>query len=263
MSKHVQAFLWALAYSTIGCGLFQGGSDTSMKNKKDSIYFLASIFRQTQPHVRSLQSLACDAVEKSCSTRQLLSELAKDNPTFSKTEGLELTNISFTKSYPDPFLYGNYVDDPSCYCGPTHTEAHSFIFTTSLALLEDSIVIFDAIVTEPMLHIVFFTTEQVARANPMLLTLLQTCFIRLCNQSDMINESMFIDVIGVELSIPQQSQTNQTLESQMEQVISILNSRKFTQNCHCRECQEVDAAYEACISFIQKHVISLFVEAIN
>ena len=265
VSDDMQAFVWALGYSIIGCVLYHRGSDYSkIENKKDSIFFLASIFRDTQPHVRSLQSLAFEAVEKgplSKKQQQIQSYLTKANPTLSKTEGLEYTKNSSTKSYPEPFLvHDSYVDDPSCFCGPTHAEIHSFIFTTSLVFLEDNITLYNDTVSEPFLHIVFLTIYKVAQANLMLVTLLQTCFIRMSNQSSMLTESIFGDVIGIELSVPSQfRQSNQTLESHMELVISTLKSTTYTQNCLCRACQELEAAYKACISFIERHVISLFI----
>jgi hypothetical protein len=265
VSEDMQAFVWALGYSTIGCVLFHRDSDYSkIENKKDSIFFLASIFRDTQPHVRSLQSIAFEAVEKCHLTKkqqQILSCMTNANPTLSKTDGLEYTKNSSTKSYPEPFLvHDSYVDHPSCFCGPTHAEVHSFIFTTSLAFLEDNITIYNDTVSEPFLHIVYLTLYKIAQANLLLVTLLQTCFIRMSNQSSMLTYSIFGDVLGMQLSVPSQfRQSNQTLESHMELVISNLNSTTYTHNCFCRSCQEMEAAFKACISFTERHVVSLFI----
>lgn len=257
-SQNVEAFVWALGYMTFGCGLNVSISDvdSQLKIKKEALYFLCSAFQKTHPHVRTLQSLSFDKAAKEDCHRDYMNSIATDNPSFINTE--KLSKMCFHVSCPDSFFYEEHVAEmDGFYNGPSESNINSCIFTSCLKYLEDKTNLYQSSGTLKVKHGILIQNDLVTD-HRVLYMLLNKVFQDLGKKSPRIDKSICAcnRYIGFKLKCPWDCEMNKELLCDVHLAVLFLNGKKYSKYCNCRECIEFDAAYQACLYFVDRAVLS-------
>jgi len=256
-SQNVEAFVWALGYKTFGCGLDVSACevDQHLKTSKEALYFLQSVFQQTQPNVRTLQSLSHAEALKEEKYREYMNYVTSDNPSFMSNENL--TKTSSGLGYADAFFYDENVEHiDGMYNGPSEKNVSSFIFTSCLKFLEDSTELFGSSAALNVQEGIVIR-HQLQNTHPNLHELLNEVFSDLGKKSARLSKSIckFNRYIGIKFSRHLNCDWNKELLCDFHLTVLQLKGNKYSKYHSCRESIEIDAAYQACLLFIERAVL--------
>ena len=257
-SQNMVAFVWALGYKTFGCGLHVSVSDfdAKLKIKKEALYFLCSAFRNTHPHVRTLQSLSFDQVSTEQYYTDYVNYITTDNPSFTEPE--KTTKTSFYVGSPDSFFYDEHVQQiEGFYTGPSDRNINSFIFISCLKFLQENTNLNQSSRTLNVKSGILIRNHLVTE-NKVLYALMNEVFSDLGKKSHRINQSICAcnQYIGFRLKRPWDCEMNKEFLCDLSLAILSLNKKKYSKYCSCRECLEFDAAYQACLFFVDRSALA-------
>ena len=258
VSGNMEAFVWALGYSSFGCGLdvFFDRFDTELKTKKEALYFLQTAFQQTLPHVRTLQSLSFQEASTQPHNIDYLNYIATDNPSFENPE--KLTRTCFHMSYPDPFFYDENIENvDGFYCGPSEKNISSFIFTSCLKFLEENSKLYESSGTLHVRHGILIHSHLGVSHN-VLFHLLHKVFSDLGRKSSRIDRAIRAcsRFIGIAFRSPLDCEANIELLCDFHLAVLHLKKKMYSKYCRCRACVECDAGYQACLFFVDRAVLA-------
>jgi len=256
-SQNVEAFVWALGYKTFGCGLdiSHCDGDEDLKTRKEALYFLQSVFQQTQPNVRTLQSLSHAEAHKEEKYREYMNYVTSDNSSFTNREKLTKTCCSIAS--PDSFFYNKNVEHiDGMYNGPSEKNVSSFIFTSSLKFLEDNTKLYGSSTALNVQEGVVIR-HHLQKTHTNLYKLLEEVFSDLEKKSARLSKSIcsFKNYIGIKFSRHLNCDWNKELLCDFHLTVLQLKGKKYLKYCSCRECIELDAGYQACLLFVDRAVL--------
>jgi len=246
VSRHMKTFVFALGFHLLGCchpiGLATPGG---VKNKIEAILLLEYAFRQTLPPIRSLQDLSCDATAKSSDAYYL--NYLHDNPSF-----CTLMEEDFSKSCTTKFPVDHGVSDQFHHpASHTVTEVMSYVLTTCLAQLEDSIVVTHKNWSHHIDCAVLFHPQRLQQVNRPLMGVLLKCFLDMAGNYPRIFSSLYrCDMFfGIVFQSPRDSYNNRELLSELDSAVIEMKETSLG-GCRCRKCQEMRAIRFACFRFL-------------
>ena len=257
VSRNMQTYLWNLGYISIGAGLFEEGFEPEKKEMVEALFFVEDAFKKTLPPVRSLQSLTFDAVHKSGDSE--LPDYLTDNPTISRMECLQMSKDSATFCDFKEF-FGDSVNQSSIdYIGAQKDTVMSYYFTTCLLLIEQTVKIKYNSTSHQFQNALLFDSRKLMKADMLINSLLQGCLKDINEKSSSVKKSFHRcdHFWGLVLG---NTHVNRFI---LRQVLFFLNTSKskYLNKCfvnlyshdpceECRDCQELEAAHEACITFL-------------
>ena len=264
VSRNMQTYLWNLGYISIGAGLFDEGFQPEKKDLVEALFFVEDAFKKTLPPVRSLQSLTFDALQKSGDSK--LPDYLTDNPTISRTECLQMSKDSVIFCDFRDFFFRDSVKQPSIrYIGAQKDTRMSYNFTTCLFLIEQSVKIKYNSTSSQIENALFFDSRILLKADLLLNTLLEECLKDISEKSPIVcmhfRNREYEDFWGLRFENPLNTHFNRFI---LRNVLFFLSTSKskYLSQCsvnylfssnpseECRSCQELEAASEACTTFI-------------
>jgi hypothetical protein len=267
VSNTMKPFVWALGYKSIpgSCLLSEIPQDMIVKSKTDSIFLLQHFFQNEFPQVRSLQSLAFDAVERHGVWNDYTLYVKKDNTTFTNRECLLLVKDCSSMTMPDIPLFEEDEEDfqrelvPIIYPGPSDEDISSYFFSCSLATLYELTSIYRSSALDQVQSGILFHTQKLRQQNVPLYKLLLTCFQNIAaNSSSLIDSAIFTSTrfIGFVLHSPLLCEYNEELLTDIMLLLLVMNKHPYMSVSPCRCCLEYDAVYQACLYFVERTVIN-------
>ena len=261
VSRNMQTYLWNLGYISIGAGLFEEDLEPEKKKMVEALFFVEDAFKKTLPPVRSLQSLTFDAVQKSGDSE--LPDYLTDNPTISRMECLQMSKDSATFCDFRDF-FGDSVNQSSIkYIGAHKDTVMSYNFTTCLLLIEQNVKIKFNSTSHQFQNALLFDSRKLMKANLLIHGLLLECMKDMNEKSPSVKKSFHRcdHFWGLVLG------TTHFNRFILRQVLFFLNTSesKYLNKCfvnlysqdpseECRDCQELEAVHQACITFLLRVV---------
>lgn len=261
VSNTMKPFVWALGCKTIRCCLpTDFMPDMIVKSKTDGIFLLQNALQNTPPPVRSLQSLAFDAVQRHCICNEYTLNLFQDNPTFSKREGLVFVKDCTTMTMHDEAMFEDDFQTellPITYPGPSDDDINSYHFTCCLATLHDFAELYRSSVSYTIPDGILIELLKLRLYSVELNKILLTCFQKIGMNSSQIAGSIFTSFrfIGFVLHSPMDCDYNKELLADIILKLLSIDKTPNTRVCQCRGCQEHDAGYQACLYFVERTVM--------
>ena len=260
VSRNMQTYLWSLGYISIGAGLFEEVFEPEKRKMVEVMFFVEDAFKKTLPPVRSLQSLAFDAVQK-CGDRELPDYLT-DNPTFSQMECLQMSKDTVIFCDFRDF-FGDGVSLSSIhYVGATKDTVMSYYFTTCLLLIEQNVKIKYNSTSHQLENALLFDSRKLTKVDMLINSLLLGCLKDISEKSPNVKTSVHRcdHFWGLVFSIPLHTNSNKAILRQFLYFLATSES-KYLDKCfintysqepieECRDCQELEAVHEACITFL-------------